>query len=137
MAFARTKMAELMPVDATAIGALGDAQIAALDQYIYRFNKWQDTLGARAFDHALRLLAEDADSMAFIDKLNRLEKLGALPSAARWLELRALRNTLAHEYSDNADELAQALNALFDAYSEIQQMTATFDDRISAYLEGT
>lgn len=137
MAFARAKVAVCMPVDATTIGALDDEQIAALDQYIYRFNKWQDTMAARAFDQALRLLAEDVAEMAFIDKLNRLEKLDALPSATRWLDLRALRNTLAHEYADNVDELAHALNTLFDAYNEIQHIAATFDDRITAYLDDT
>lgn len=137
MAYAHAKVRNIVPVTADTVQTLSDEQVAALDQYIYRFTKWQDTLGARAFDQCLQMLAEDSDAMAFIDKLNRLEKLGALPSAAQWLELRALRNVLAHEYSENAEELAEAINTLYEEFPSIREISAALDGYIAPYLAGT
>jgi uncharacterized protein with HEPN domain len=53
--------------------------------------------------------------MAFVDILNRLEKLGRLESADTWRQLRKIRNQVSHEYDDNPEYMATALNAVFDA----------------------
>lgn len=137
MAFARAKMQHFMPVSADTVQTLNDEQVAALDQYIYRFTKWQDAMGTRLINQSLQLLAEDTEPMAFIDKLNRLEKLGALRSTTEWLELRQLRNTLAHEYSDDAGELAEGINTLYAKAGDIQSIASTFDHYIAPYLTAT
>lgn len=136
MGYARAKMEHFMPISADTVQTLGDEQIAALDQYIYRFTKWQDAMGTRLFSQSLQLLAEDNEPMAFIDKLNRLEKLGALRSATEWLDLRQLRNTPAHEYSDDAGELAEGINTLYAKLADIQSIASTFDQYIAPYLAG-
>jgi len=53
------------------------------------------------------LLREDAPT--FLDRVNLCEKLGAIPSAKSLIEIRDLRNTIAHEY---------AVDDLLDLYAE-------------------
>ena len=49
----------------------------------------------------LQMMQEWRDNEPFLDKLNRAEKLGLLPSVEKWQWLRELRNQTAHEYPDN------------------------------------
>lgn len=137
MDYAHNNISTFMPVTAKAIEALDDRQIEALDQYIYRFTKLQDTMGDRLFRQTLTLLAEDTGRLAFIDKLNRLEKLGALRSTVEWLDLRQLRNTLAHEYDDNADALADSINAVFDKHTDMQQILTQLENYIIPYYSNS
>jgi hypothetical protein len=72
-----------------------------LDQSAYRFGKLQDTLGLRVLPGILDLSEEPfAESTPFGAKLQRLERLGVIPSVDQWRTLRELRNQLAHEYVD-------------------------------------
>jgi len=66
-----------------------------------RFGKLQDIIGSKIFPLILNLLEEDA--VAFIDKLNKLEKLGYIEDANWWIELREIRNKIAHYYPDDHD----------------------------------
>lgn len=90
------------------------------DQFIYRFSKLQDAVGLRLIP-SLYMLLEDADTaVPFIDMLNRLEKLGVLPSAERWHYFRVLRNSFAHEYPEKEDDSLAALNSLFLNWDEFK-----------------
>ena len=88
-------------------------------------------MGERLFKHTLALLAENTRSTAFIDKLNRLEQLGALESAQIWLDLRQLRNLLAHEYANNDEEKTAAINLVFSHYSTLQNLLNQFNQYIA------
>lgn len=131
---AHRRLRAFMPVTADTVKALDEEQVASLDQYIYRFTKWQDTMGMRLFPQSLELLAEDTEPAAFIDKLNRLEKLGALRSATEWLELRQLRNTLAHEYSDRPEDLTEGINLLYARFTDLQTLFNTSTRYLAPYL---
>jgi hypothetical protein len=65
---------------------------------VFRFGRLQDAIGTRLLPAMLQLTQEWRDNEPFIDKLNRAEKLGMLPSAEQWQLLRELRNQSAHEY---------------------------------------
>ena len=80
---------------------LTENQIRTLDQLLFRFGKLQDAPGTRLIPAMLQLLQEWQDNESFLDKLNRVEKLGILPSVEQWQWLRELRNQTAHEYPDN------------------------------------
>lgn len=56
----------------------------------------------------LNFLSEQLGSV--IDNLNKAERLGYIDSAQYWLETRALRNQLIHEYIKDMNVLATALN---------------------------
>ena len=63
---------------------------------------------------------KDARSQPFLDKLNRLEQLGAIASKESWLKLRNLRNLLTHEYEDDAVSMSQVINQVYNAYPEVE-----------------
>ena len=85
--------------------------LRALDQAAYRFGKLQDTLALRVLPAVLDWLEEPLPPTAtFPVKLQRLERLGLIPSVEQWRELRELRNQLAHEYQDAPALKAAALN---------------------------
>lgn len=134
MQFARGKLEDLMPLDEASFRGLTDDDVEALDQYIFRFTKLQDAMGERLFPHILGLLEEPARSQPFLDKLNRLEQLGVIAAKSDWLELRALRNQLTHEYEDNADSMSAAINQVYASFERIEQLYRQADDFIRPYL---
>lgn len=122
MNYAYGNISQFLPTTADQLANLKNEQVEALDQYIYRYTKLQDAMGQRLFKHLLASLAEEVRSMAFIDKLNRLEQLGAIPSSQEWLELRQLRNQLAHEYEDNTKEQSEIINLVFSKHSRMLEI---------------
>lgn len=110
---------------------LTDSQIRALDQLIFRFGKLQDTIGTRLLPALLQLLQEWQDNEAFLDKLNRAEKLGFLASAEQWQRLRELRNQTMHEYPENIEltvinlrRLVAHVPMLLDVYEQLKKAAA-------------
>ncbi|HON13434.1 MAG TPA: hypothetical protein PK897_04865 [Treponema sp.] len=87
-------------------------QIGFIDQFLFRFSKLQDTMGEKLFSTMLFLLGEDFSKKPFIDMLNRLERLELLDKQ-EWMNLRIIRNNVAHEYSYNVNELVDSLNDIF------------------------
>ncbi len=88
-----------------------DTLVATLDQFAFRFARLQDILGQKAFRGVLvDVLKEPFEDAALRDVLDRLEQLRLLPFADRWEEIRAMRNTLVHDYPDNPAQRAARLN---------------------------
>jgi hypothetical protein len=112
MDFARDKMSTFLPLSVDSYYNLDDENVSFVDQFIYRFFKLQDLMGNRLFKLILDLVAEPLEGKSFIDILNRLEKLGLIDSVEAWLELRELRNELAHEYPSSLNERLQGINQL-------------------------
>jgi len=96
--FANSKVSKFLPLTLDSYSSLAEDTISFIDQFIYRFSKLQDTIGTRLFPFLLEALAEPTENKAFIDLLNRLERLGVIDSAQSWVELRKIRNDMAHEY---------------------------------------
>lgn len=134
MRHAHDKSMCFLPARSPALQCLAPDQVETLDSYLYRFTKLQDAMGQRLFRQTLELLAEDTSGMAFIDQLNRLEQLSALPSARQWLDLRQLRNTLAHEYADDPEQLAKGINAAFESFEDLSRIYNQISDYVSRYL---
>lgn len=93
-----------------------------LDAFVSRFGRLQDTLGDKLLPSLLRLLAEKTGSA--LDNLNKAEKLGLLASVIQWLDVRNLRNKLIHEYMQDAEEFALALN---QAHTGVALLIATYN----------
>ncbi|MBU3915501.1 hypothetical protein KKA14_08190, partial [bacterium] len=91
---------------------LTDEQVRTLYQLLFRFAKLQDAIGTRLLPAALQLVQEWHDNEPFLDKLNRAEKLGILPSVEQWQLLRELRNQTAHEYPDQPEMVRSNLRQL-------------------------
>lgn len=85
--------------------------IRLLDQFVLRFTKLQDTLGAQVLrQFAVQVLAEPVEDAAFIDVLNLMERRGYL-TADQWAVQRSTCNILTHEYPDDPMRQALALSA--------------------------
>jgi len=105
-------------------------KIKTIDSFIYRFTKVQDRMGEKFFPLILAELYEYKSNMAFIDVLNRLEKLELLESSDAWIEYRKLRNTLTHEYPDNEDEIIEAINLSIEVYEKMKTIYAHMLERV-------
>jgi hypothetical protein len=103
----------LRPLVPAKMVELDEVTIAVLDQFSVRFAKLQDAMGSKLLPGILEITGEYGDLAAFIDKLNRLEKLGAIHSSARWLELREMRNQFSHDYPEDPAIQASLLNKGF------------------------
>lgn len=101
-----------MPITALEYTMLDKAQVQALDQYLFRFAKLQDTLGDKIFKHIVSKYEENTNSLPFIDILNKLEKTEYIFSAKEWMNLRKIRNNIAHQYDDEPEEMSQAINEI-------------------------
>ena len=121
--------AQVLGDAAAALPELFNAEMAAtvdadrqrwLDQAAYRFMKLQDSLGEKVLPG---LLAATLDPLppdaTFAERLQRLERLGALPSVGRWRLLREVRNSLAHEYPEHPGLQAAALTRLVAGAREL------------------
>lgn len=118
----RWAMAQLVkkePLTAKALSRWNDMELAVCDQFIVRFSKLQDAMGAKLLPAVIELTHEEGELTTFIDKLNRLEKIGALTSVDQWLKLREMRNQFAHDYPNDPEIQASLLNKAFDMAAQL------------------
>ena len=122
------------PLTKNSINSFDDDRVAVLDQFLYRFAKLQDCIGLRLIPALYEALENDDRAIAFIDILNRLEKLGLLSSVNDWQFFRTLRNNLAHEYPEREEDVVEAVNLLFFSwerfYTLYQPLIKKADDLI-------
>ena len=118
------------PGDAPALDA---ATQRILDQLAYRFMKLQHTLGGRVLPGLLAAALEPLpDDAPFAQKLQRLERLGVVPSVDAWKTLREVRNTLAHDDPDQPALQAAAWTRLrrgAEQLLQVWQSAASFAQR--------
>ena len=108
---------KLLPLFAAVLANLPTDKLAFLDMMTTRFGKLQDIIGSKIFPIILNLLEEDA--VAFIDKLNKLEKLGYIEDANWWVELREIRNKIAHDYPDDHDLICSHISVVIVKAAEL------------------
>jgi len=115
-----------MPLNASRYQQLSDDEIEHIDQFLYRFAKLQDAMGEKIFFLILEFLKEEnTTNKPFIDILNRLEQLGLLENKNVWLELRKIRNNIAHQYEDEPQQAAEALNAIYAVKPILEEIYIT------------
>ena len=97
-----------------------------VDAFVARLGRLQDTLAGVLLPRLLALNQEQLGTV--LDNLNRAERLEWIRSAADWVELRRLRNRMVHEYVEDAQQLADALNAAHAAIPDIVAAAAKLAD---------
>ena len=80
-----------------------------VDAFVARFSRLQDTLGDKLLPALLNALGEDRATL--VDRLDLAEKLGWIDSSEEWMSIRLLRNQMIHEYIEDPEVLAAALQA--------------------------
>lgn len=110
-----------IPLEPSAVEHLTYEDTASLELLVSRFAKLQDLLGAKVFPLVAELTAEPLIVGAtFIDLVNRLEKIGAIPSAAAWRRLREVRNMLAHDYPGDPEMSVATINEVVAALADLR-----------------
>jgi len=99
------KVKEIFPLSAPRYEKLSDDEVEAIDQYLFRFAKLQDTLGTKLFKMVASEYVEDTSQLTFIDILNQLEKVNIL-EVTLWKKLRDVSNNISHQYDDNPQEMS-------------------------------
>ncbi|MCF6267459.1 MAG: nucleotidyltransferase domain-containing protein [Desulfuromusa sp.] len=112
----------LLPLSVEKYINLTKDEVQAIDQYLFRFAKLQDTLGDKLFRLILKEYEPTDEILPFIDMLNKLEKLGFINSAREWMNLRKIRNEISHQYDDEPEEMSQAINNILNHKEIIKEI---------------
>jgi hypothetical protein len=115
---AKEFLADIMPLSLENYLKIDKIQSSFIDQLNFRFSKLQDSVGESIIKSLLILSKEPIEKMTFLDMLNRLDKLEILEKD-RWLELREVRNEIAHEYSFNQQEVVDNINMIYEKTDEL------------------
>ncbi|HXH55415.1 MAG TPA: hypothetical protein VNK03_06730 [Gammaproteobacteria bacterium] len=102
-----------IPVTAKRINHLMPEELSFFELYASRFSKLQDFMGSNLFTALLENAGEQTETLTFIDKLNKLEKLQIIKSSDEWKKMRNIRNILSHEYPDRPEITAEIFNTAF------------------------
>ena len=124
--YAMKKLSSYFPISSETVISLSEDELPLFELYTSRFSKLQDLMGNALYPKLLASVGEPIDEMTFIDRLNRLEKLGVLDEAENWMKMRQIRNHLSHEYPDQPEIMAEYLNDAFN-----------FGKTLLYYLEAT
>lgn len=109
---AYTDIQGIIPISSQRYENLTKDEVQAIDQYLFRFSKLQDTLGDKIFKLLLSIYEQSPQNQPFIDVLNKLEKLDFINSANEWINLRKIRNEISHSYDNEPEEMSQAINSI-------------------------
>jgi len=134
LTWAMASLRAKFPLSAETIQELSEVELAVLDQFSTRFSKLQDAMGAKLFPAVLELTKEQGKLVAFLDKLHRLEKLGAIPSADNWLLLREMRNEFSHDYPDDPVIQAATLNKAYVLADDLLKVLGHIEGFAKNYL---
>lgn len=121
-----------LPMSTDCYVSLSAEQVRCIDQFIFRFSKLQDAMGAKIFRYILEYLDEDIASMPMRDILNRLERYLIIPSANEWTYIRELRNEISHDYPLLDTDTVAILNELL---SKVEVLFAIYDKLKRIYQE--
>lgn len=99
---------DLFPLDGARLATLNEAELERLDAFRVRYADVQDLLAGKLFRGLLKL--EEEPVLSQLDVLNAMDKRGIIESFESWKQLREIRNAFMHDYPEDADERAEALN---------------------------
>ena len=125
------ELSAVLPLSSDNYATLNSEQIRCLDQFIFRFSKLQDAMGAKIFRFLLEYLDEDVTALPMRDILNRLERYRILPDANEWIYIRELRNEIAHDYPLLENDVVRILNELF---SKVEILYGIYDKLKASFI---
>lgn len=113
------KLTQRFPLNAAAVGNLSPEIEDDLDAFLKRFEQLVNTLQDEIFKAIAVLGGEDIRGLARREIAELMERLGALPSAATFRTLTAIRNRVAHVYPDDPERQATNLNEAYAAVDDL------------------
>ena len=94
-------------------------QKAVLEAYLKRFASLQDYLGSKVFKSLLDRAGISYSKMSEVLTLMENEGIIDLES---WIEFRAIRNDLEHDYPDELEEALQDVKYCVDSFAKMQDI---------------
>lgn len=127
----RERLRAAGPIDAAWVDAIGrfPEREDLAESFGSKFNRLQDTIGDKLLPRFFQWMGEKP--LPFLDNLRRAERYGLVGSAERFLQARELRNKLVHEYVEDPDEFAQALNLADSLVEELLETYRAIEDYIA------
>jgi len=92
-----------------------------VDAFVARFSRLLDTLGDKLLPALLEALGENRTTL--VDRLDQAEKLGWISSSEQWMTIRQLHNQMIHEYIEDPEVLAAAIQTGHDYVQKLTQTT--------------
>lgn len=119
-----------IPMSVDSYTNLDENQIRCMDQFIFRFSKLQDAMGAKIFRYVLEYLDEDIATLPMRDILNLLERYHFIDSADEWGYIRELRNEIAHDYPLLENDIVSVLNELISKVPTLKNIYKRMKDAL-------
>ena len=125
------KLAQHFPLTASTVTALPPDVEDDIDAFLKRFEQLVNAIQDELFKAMAVLGGEEVRGLSRREIAELMERLGALPSAATFRTLVAIRNRIAHVYPEDPARQARNLN---EAYSAVADLAAAHVSA-SRYLE--
>lgn len=125
------QLAAIFPLSPRALEAMDAETEDDLDAFLKRFEQLVTITQDELFKGIAVLGGEDIRGLARREVSELMERLGALPSAARFRALVAIRNRIAHVYPDALDRQARNVN---EAYAAVPDLLSAYE-AVRSYLE--
>ena len=115
LARSQAKLAAQFPLAPARLTALPPDVEDDLDAFLKRYEQLVNTIQDELFRVVAIVGGEDVRGLARREVAELMDRLGALPSAASFRLLVAIRNRIAHSYPDDPERQAGNLNAAYSA----------------------
>jgi uncharacterized protein YutE (UPF0331/DUF86 family) len=125
------KLAGHFPMSSTTLAELPVQAEDDLDAFLKRYEQLVNAVQDELFKLVAIVGGEDVRGLARREVAELMDRLGAVPSAAGFRALVAIRNRIAHLYPDDPERQAGNLNA---AYEAVPDLLAAYE-RVRHYLE--
>lgn len=116
------RMALWLPAQPEALAAWDDDPWERLHALLRMFEQLYDLTSRKLFRGFLFLSGEVVAGVSAQNQFRRVEALGGIESADRWIEIGATRNMLVHDYPTSAPARAQRANR---AWADLPPLIAT------------
>lgn len=123
------RMAALLPAEPDALSRWEDDPWERLHALLRMFEQLYDLTSRKLFRGFLFLSGETTAGLSAQNQFRRIEALGGIESADRWIEIGATRNILVHDYPTNVAARAQRAN---QAWADLPTLIASTRQTIQA-----
>lgn len=119
LARSQGKLAAQFPLSPARVTALPPDVEDDLDAFLKRYEQLVNTIQDELFKVVAIVGGEDVRGLARREVAELMDRLGALPAAASFRLLVAIRNRIAHSYPDDPERQAGNLNAAYEAVPDL------------------
>ncbi|MEK7385468.1 MAG: hypothetical protein AABZ83_03420 [candidate division NC10 bacterium] len=119
LARSQGKLAAQFPLSPARVTALPPDVEDDLDAFLKRYEQLVNTIQDELFKVVAIVGGEDVRGLARREMAELMDRLGAVPSAASFRLLVAIRNRIAHSYPDDPERQAGNLNAAYEAVPDL------------------